>query len=1234
MQYKVKEWKKLFQTEILSRGKRYFTNHLIQDVEYDGKYLTAEAIGSRFYEVSIWIENGFIRNMACTCPHATDGAYCKHMAGTLHAAEANYPSCFGGKEGEGRKVIAKKATKIIYPFRREKSTEKEDYRYFDMQEMCKNLQIKEDDYERAQKFLQDEIVEWDRVNFQYDNYNKQAGLQGYAHGLVHEKGGCFRKVWIHFQKGNILRGSCEATRCYCSYGDYQKKLCAHLIALLIELDKYLLSENPGDATDENGARFLENYQTVNGSTVGNDASQIEENVVLEPRLEMEDGILKTGFKIGTDKLYVVKNLQDLAAAVQNAQEYRLGVKNCIHFARQTFDEKSKELYRFIEKCIMEENQRAELQYQRRYYYRDDALSIKSTIDLFGQRLDDFFANCNGRNMEYYTKQYYKKSKSMVKLCDKEPKLKIKINKELDREGVFQGIQVETAIPEMTYGFEYGYYLDVDCFCRVSKEFKQAIEPMTSVMYSGEKKLSMHIGRRNMAAFYRKVLPCLAQYATIKENEGELIRSYLAPEAAFSFYLDAEDGNVTCRVLVKYGEEERSTLDWLKEQYHAETFRDMEAEKAAVMKVREYLPQINVEQDVFHCDGDEDSIYRVAAVGVEEFTNIGQVHTTDSFKRIMGRKAPKITVGISLSTGLLDLEVSSDDISREELADILNSYRKKKKYHRLRNGEFVNLEEESIEVLAGLLDSMNISLKEFVKGKMQLPSYRALYLDKLLEEKEVLYSKRDRHYKNLVKEFKTISDSDYEVPESLAKVMRGYQVKGYKWLRTLEQYGFGGILADDMGLGKTLQMISVLLACKAEGKKGTSIIISPASLVYNWQEEIHRFAPELTVCTITGSQKERKALLASYEAYDVVVTSYDLLKRDVEEYEGKHFYYEIIDEAQYIKTQSTAAAKAVKVLCAERRVALTGTPIENRLSELWSIFDFLMPGYLYNYEVFKRELETPIAKYQEEEASKRLKRMVAPFVLRRLKGDVLKDLPEKMEEVRYAKFEEKQQMLYDAQVAKVQELLSNTSKEEFSKEKIKILAELTRMRQICCDPNLLYENYDGESAKLQACMELIQSALEGNHKMLIFSQFTSMLEIIEGRLKKEKIAYYKITGATSKEARLEYVKLFNEDETPVFLISLKAGGTGLNLTGADIVIHFDPWWNVAAQNQATDRAHRIGQEKVVSVYKLIAKGTIEEKIVKLQEIKKDLADEILNGESGNIMSMSKDELLELISASES
>ena len=449
----------------------------------------------------------------------------------------------------------------------------------------------------------------------------------------------------------------------------------------------------------------------------------------------------------------------------------------------------------------------------------------------------------------------------------------------------------------------------------------------------------------------------------------------------------------------------------------------------------------------------------------------------------------------------------------------------------------------------------------------------------------------------------------------------------------------------MGLGKTLQIITLLEHAKLEAISKTvdltetashtacpppvSLIVCPSSLVYNWDSEIEHFAPNLKTLLITGTAQERQELLTHYADYDVLITSYDMLKRDIASYDNLHFHYQIIDEAQYIKNHRTQAARSVCSIHSVTRFALTGTPIENRLSELWSIFEYLMPGFLYPYAYFRSELEQPIVENKDQIAATRLQQLVRPFIMRRLKTDVLKELPDKLEHAVYAQMTDEQNKLYTANALKLQNDLEQQSDSMFKTSKIQILAELTKLRQLCCDPSLIYQNYHGGSAKLDTCIQLIENAMAGGHKILLFSQFTSMLDVIERRLKAERILYYRLDGSTKSEQRTRLVNAFNENKIPVFLISLKAGGTGLNLTGADIVIHYDPWWNAAAQNQATDRAHRIGQTHTVTVYKLIARHTIEEKILELQENKKALSDQILSEEGVTASHLTKEELLQIL-----
>ena len=438
-------------------------------------------------------------------------------------------------------------------------------------------------------------------------------------------------------------------------------------------------------------------------------------------------------------------------------------------------------------------------------------------------------------------------------------------------------------------------------------------------------------------------------------------------------------------------------------------------------------------------------------------------------------------------------------------------------------------------------------------------------------------------------------------------------------------------------GKTIQMLSVIVdysnKTKERGEnKRASIVVAPSSLTLNWQNEANKFASELKTLVIQGTLNERKSRINELENYDLVITSYDLLKRDIELYKSKDYQFRFIiaDEAQYLKNSKTQNARAVKQIKADTKYALTGTPIENSLSELWSIFDFIMPGYLFNYRKFKNTYEVPIVKENDEKALKKLKMLIEPFILRRNKKEVLIELPEKTVTVLNNEMKEEQKNIYLNYLARAKkELAEEIELNGIENSHMQILAALTRLRQICCHPSLFINDYKDGSSKLDQCMEIVEEATNGGHKILLFSGYTSIFEYIEKELKLKNIKYLKLTGATKVNERLKLVDNFNENsEIKVFLISLKAGGTGLNLTGADMVIHYDPWWNISTENQATDRAYRIGQKNNVQVYKLITKNSIEEKIYELQEKKAKLADNMLDTKTKFINKLSKDEIMRL------
>ena len=434
-------------------------------------------------------------------------------------------------------------------------------------------------------------------------------------------------------------------------------------------------------------------------------------------------------------------------------------------------------------------------------------------------------------------------------------------------------------------------------------------------------------------------------------------------------------------------------------------------------------------------------------------------------------------------------------------------------------------------------------------------------------------------------------------------------------------------------GKTIQILSVILDYVNNSEKTkASIVVCPSSLSLNWQNEANKFANNLKTLVIKGTLNDRKKQIKEIDNYDLVITSYDLLKRDIELYENLdyNFRFIIADEAQYLKNSNTQNAKSIKKIKAETRYALTGTPIENSLAELWSIFDYIMPGYLFSYRKFKNTYEMPIIKGEDENAMQKLKMLIEPFVLRRTKKEVLKELPDKTVTVLNNEMCEEQRNLYINYLAQAkQEVAEKVKLNGYEKSKMQILAALTRLRQICCHPSLFINGYNAGSSKLEQCMEIVKEAVKSKHKILLFSGYTSMFEIIEKELNNEQIKYLKLTGSTKVDERIKMVDEFNQNpEIQVFLISLKAGGTGLNLTGADMVIHYDPWWNLSTENQATDRAYRIGQKNNVQVYKLITKNSIEEKIYELQEKKSKLADNMLNTNTVFVNKLTKEDILKL------
>ena len=783
--------------------------------------------------------------------------------------------------------------------------------------------------------------------------------------------------------------------------------------------------------------------------------------------------------------------------------------------------------------------------------------------------------------------------------------------------------------DILQGSSYLYMLTKNALYRCDKTFEETILKLLNV-YRENYTPQIRFKREELPSFCSLVYPKLKGEISLDKLDEGIINKYVPQELYIKLYLDYDKNNyITADIKFVYGDVEFNPL----KDTNISVARD-------VSKENEYL-------DIFVNTGfmldkengrlilaDEEKIYNFLSEEIGLYMHKFEVLATDVFKQREIKK-PKIgNIGIKLENDLLKIDLSKIDFDIEEIRSIMQKYKLKKRYHRLKDGSFLDLEEnETMDFIGSLLENEDISYKQIQEGEIEIPISRGMYLDRLIQNLNTNVEKNDEYKKMVNQISKREIEDKIELPKGLKSELRQYQVTGFKWLKVLDNYKFGGILADDMGLGKTIQLLAVIQSYLEEEKNPSpSIVVCPSSLSLNWKNEIDKFAPNIKTLVIHGNAEERANQIENIEKYNLVITSYDLLKRDIEEYKAKDykFKYIIADEAQYIKNNNTQNAKVIKEIKADTRFALTGTPIENSLSELWSIFDFIMPGYLYSYRKFKEIYEVPIVKDNDEWVLKKLKMLIEPFILRRTKQEVLTELPDKTISVLNNEMQDEQLKIYTSYMANAKREVSQELKENgFEKSQMKILALLMRLRQICCHPSLFLSNYTGESSKLNQCIEVIKDAVLSGHKILLFSSYSSMLEIIGEELKKENIKHFKLTGQTKVGDRLKLVEEFNSNnEIKVFLISLKAGGTGLNLIGADMVIHYDPWWNLSAENQATDRTYRIGQKKNVQVYKLITKDSIEERIYELQEKKAQLAKSMLSTETTFINKLSREDIMSL------
>ncbi|MFZ3580094.1 SNF2 helicase associated domain-containing protein [Virgibacillus sp. DJP39] len=725
-----------------------------------------------------------------------------------------------------------------------------------------------------------------------------------------------------------------------------------------------------------------------------------------------------------------------------------------------------------------------------------------------------------------------------------------------------------------------------------------------------------ISQDQAGLFIEKVVPSLKRLGNIRLPK-EISNQFVETPLTAKLYLDRVKNRLLAGIEFHYGNSVINPLENSESFSQTVLFRDEEKE-SNILNLMEEISFGKTDGGYFlHNEMLEyEFLYHV----LPKLQKLVQVYATTAVRNRISKAPakPKVSVKVKRErTNWLEFKFEMDGIPEKHIREILEAIEEKRKYYRLRDGALLSLETKEFEEIKRFFNAVPVQDEDLENG-LNLPIVQGLrLLDSTNGDNVFTFEDSFRQFLDSIRNPESI---EFNIPNNLDHVLRDYQKDGYRWMKKLASYGFGGILADDMGLGKTLQSITFTLSelSLIREKKIPVLIVCPSSLTYNWLDEFSKFAPIVQASILDGNKQARIKLQKQIMNSDVVITSYPLLRADIKWFEKQSFHTVFFDEAQAFKNPVTQTARAVKKIQATNRFALTGTPVENSLEELWSIFHVIFP-----------ELFQGLKEYSNL-SRKKIARRIRPFLLRRLKEDVLLELPKKSESTDSVELLPEQKKLYAAYLAKLRhDTLKHLDKDTLRKNRIKILAGLTRLRQICCHPALFVDGYQGSSAKFEQLMRIIEEARLSGRRVLIFSQFTKMLQLIGKQLSIQGLSFLYLDGQTPSKERLQISNRFNAGESNLFLISLKAGGTGLNLTGADTVILYDIWWNPAVEEQAADRAHRIGQTSEVHVIKLVARGTIEEKINILQDKKRHLVEEIINPDEKVPSSLTDDDIKEIL-----
>lgn len=1051
------------------------------------------------------------------------------------------------------------------------------------------------------------------------NYNRELDSnETKIEAVVSDNGMEFaNEIWFNDRTGvNNVKCQCREFNKY----SLDDRICPHIAAAMF---KYIR-----DKDSITGRKYTMKTQMLidqikNGMV---EKENIGKELNMEVKLEINPWSEKGSslqLKIGEDRLYVVRNMREfINSYIGKSQNIEFGKGFTFNPMVHHFNKEDRKIVELIEE-IYEDDER---NYQFEYSYNGgNKILVGKKAYLTDIKVKRFLNIIKDREISISIKaQEYKNVKIIKESIPLDFQLVSK-NNEIE---LIQKDSIPYPITENgEYFFHEGFIYKVD-------EQKRKLYIPFYNAFLKERKNVIKFDLEDSGKIASYIIPSLEKITDNLVIDTSLQEKFYREPLNTKIYLDRSNDMVMGTIKFCYGDININPL--AKDNGSSKDsilIRDVETELNVVNLFKNYKFQKYGDEFI---NNEEEEIIGFLNNGINTLQDFCEIYYSNSFKNFKIYGASYYSGGVKLNDNdLLEFNFEIEGVDKKELKNIFEALRQKKKYYRLKKGGFVPLESEEIKNIGNMIDFLDIKDSDLEKDTVIIPKYSSMYIDENIKLYNMDYIKRNNNFTQLINTIKDVKDADFSVPKVLEKIMRKYQKVGFKWLKTLASCGFGGILADEMGLGKTLQIISFLASEMESGDNVPSIVIAPTSLVYNWFSEIEKFYPDLKALVVSGSKEQRKKFIESSNEYDILITSYPLIRRDIEYYNSIEFKYCILDEAQQIKNPNSINAKSAKEIKAKNYFALTGTPIENSLTELWSIFDFIMPGYLLSHGKFVKKYEAPIVKANDKNALDELNKHIRPFILRRLKSEVIKELPPKIEHKIAVEMTEEQKKIYAAYLQNAKEQIDSNIKEKgFNKSKLMILSILTRLRQICCDPSIFIENYKGDSGKLSALDDIIENSINSGHRILLFSQFTSVLKNIGKFLSTKNIEHMYLDGQTKMEERGHMVTAFNQGKGDIFLISLKAGGTGLNLTGADVVIHYDPWWNPAVEQQASDRAHRIGQKKTVEIIKLIAMGTIEEKIYELQEKKRDIIKSVMdidNSEEAIISKMSEEEIRDLLSS---